>query len=48
MGHYYAYAKNDEDKMWYEFNDTQVSLMDPPDNVHHLFNSIEFNILIFL
>ena len=24
MGHYYAYSKNDEDKLWYEFNDTSV------------------------
>lgn len=25
MGHYFAFAKNDEDKLWYEFNDDKPS-----------------------
>lgn len=33
MGHYYAYSKNDEDKLWYEFNDTNVSRIPSADEV---------------
>ena len=24
IGHYYTYAKNDEDKLWYEFDDEDI------------------------
>lgn len=30
-GHYYAYIKSFEDGKWYNFNDTDVSPMDPED-----------------
>lgn len=29
-GHYYAYAKNDEDKLWYEFDDDVVKQVRKP------------------
>jgi ubiquitin carboxyl-terminal hydrolase 47 len=30
-GHYYAYIKSFEDGLWYKFNDSEVSRMDPDD-----------------
>lgn len=29
-GHYFTYAKNDEDKNWYEFDDENVRLIKKP------------------
>jgi len=28
-GHYYAYIKSFEDSLWYKFNDSEVTRMDP-------------------
>ena len=30
-GHYYAYIKSFEDGLWYKFNDSEVSKIDPDD-----------------